>query len=109
MKDAEHVEICLGRVYGKGARVFMAIALARHKIVVKDSHHMASEVNDKTKRNFKTRSNNAIKTRNSERKKAVRDVRRAAVKADVENEDRIATLTNCERLKEEHKEDRATW
>ena len=71
-------------------------------------NNIASEVNNK-KRNFETRSNNAIKTRNLERKKGARDARRSTVKVDVENEDRIAMPTNRQRLKEGYKEDHDIW
>ena len=49
-------------------------------------YNIISEVKTKTKRNFKNRTNNAIKKSNYDRKKAARETIRATVKTEVENE-----------------------
>ena len=59
----------------------------------------------KIKKNFKSRNTNAIKKRNSERKKSARYELRVTVKVEVENEDRTIMPTNRDRLKEEYKEE----
>ena len=81
--------------------------IAKHEHVTNNANvnNVMSDVNEKTEKNFKSRTTNAIKTRNSERKKSARDERRAAVKVEVENEDRAIMPTNRDRLKEECQEE----
>ena len=67
-------------------------------------NNVISEVKTKTKRNFKNRTNNAIKKSDHDRKKAARETTRARVKTEVENESRIVLPTNRDRLKQEHEE-----
>ena len=60
--------------------------IAKHERVTNDAkiNNIVLDVDEKAKKKFKSRTTNAIKTRNSERKKSARDERRAAVKVEVE-------------------------
>ena len=60
--------------------------IAKYEHVTNNSkiNTIMSDVNEKTKTKFKSRTTNAIKTRNSERKKSARDEHRDAVKVEVE-------------------------